>query len=68
MTTENSMNQRGKSARKWRDQKTHDGFQRVILWLPPDLSASVDHEAFKRMMPRSVAVEHILKDYFEPNK
>jgi hypothetical protein len=39
-------------------------FQRVIVWLPPDLAKSVDIEAFRRVMPRSVAVEHIVKEYF----
>jgi hypothetical protein len=59
-----SMNTRGNSARRWREQKTHDGFKRVIVWLPPDLAASVNIEAFRLMMPISVAVEHIVKEYF----
>jgi hypothetical protein len=63
MTSE-SINARGNSARRWREQKTRDGFQRVIVWLPPDLAKSVDIEAFRRVMPRSVAVEHIVKEYF----
>ena len=52
-------------SKKWRQGKEKEGCKRVILWLPPDLSEKVIHYAFEEMVPNSVAVEHIVKKYFE---
>ena len=52
-------------SRNWRSKKDAEGFKRIILWLPPEVVPQLEHYAFEAMVPNSVAVEMIVKKYFE---
>lgn len=56
------------TSKNWRVKKLRAGFQRVVLWMPPELDKGVSQYAFEKMVPKSVAVELILKEYFKDDK
>jgi hypothetical protein len=53
------------SSKKWRGRMRIDGFKRFVLWLEPELSERILEIADRDVVPKSVAVEKIIKGYFE---
>ena len=51
--------------RRWTANKRTDGFQRITIWASPELDAQISHYAFNMMVPKSVAVEMIVKEYLK---
>lgn len=53
------------TSRNWRERKKLEGYMRIVLWVNPTLGPHLANYAFDEMVPPSVAVEMILKKFFE---
>lgn len=58
------MNSNSATAKRWRSRQRIDGKSRIVIWTDEEITQEISHIAFRLMVPKSVAVEHILRSYF----
>jgi hypothetical protein len=47
----------------YRKKMKREGSLQINMWLPPEIAYHVERKAFNEMIPKSVAVEYMLREF-----